>query len=244
MAIDTGQAARRRVRTLPQQIADDLGAAIVRGDYAPGERLVETAIAERYGVSRGPVREAIRALAQRGLAVFFARRGAFVVELSLDSFIDLFNTRSVLLGLAARYFATVATSEATADLEAAVAQVRRHAEADDYDPIAFAMEVGQISVHIHRHCGSPSLSKLISHQIDGSAWGTLWRQEPLDFATRERRREAARLYTELCETIRRRDADAAERLMRALLMRSRMFAVEHLSKTRSESFDHRRLLNA
>src|SRR5215470_12769857 len=86
---------RTAVRTLPEQIADEIGASIAGGELAGGERLLEEAIAKRFGVSRGPVREALRILVQRGLAVLYPRRGAFVVEVSLDALVDLFNTRAV-----------------------------------------------------------------------------------------------------------------------------------------------------
>ena len=117
------------VKSLPEQIADDLGAAIARGDFAGGERLLEVAIAERYGVSRGPAREALRLLASRGLAVLYPRRGAFVVEVSLDSLIDLFNTRGELMGLATRHFAEIASDEARKDLKAAVLELVRVSKA-------------------------------------------------------------------------------------------------------------------
>jgi DNA-binding GntR family transcriptional regulator len=56
---------RRAIRTLPEQIADDIGAAITHGELVSGHRLLETQIAEPFGVSRGPVREAPRLLALR-----------------------------------------------------------------------------------------------------------------------------------------------------------------------------------
>src|SRR5437870_2058546 len=72
--LDRPAAPRRRgerARTIPEQIADHLGGAIVAGDYRSGERVREQEIAGLYGVSRGPVREAIRALERRGLVEFF-----------------------------------------------------------------------------------------------------------------------------------------------------------------------------
>ena len=235
---------RAKVRTLPEQIADDLGAAIAKGELKGGERLREVEIAARYNVSRGPVREAIRALAQRGLAVFYPRRGAFVVELSLNTLIDLFNTRAVLLGLAARYFATVGSAEAKERLAHAIASLRRLGEAPDCDPIAFAIETGRVGAVIFRNCGSHSLSSLIEHQIDASVWGTLWRHEVLDFLTRERRLSAVGDYTVLREAIEQRDGDRADLVMRRIVTTARENAIAALSRIRAETYDERRLLRA
>src|SRR4249919_1356694 len=80
-----------RTRTLPEQIADHLAAAILKGDYRDGEHIPEQKIASMFGVSHGPVRESIRALSKRGLIEFRPRRGAFVIEVTLDAIADLFN---------------------------------------------------------------------------------------------------------------------------------------------------------
>jgi DNA-binding GntR family transcriptional regulator len=241
---DDARPAAAKVRTLPEQIADDLGSAIARGEFKSGERLRETEIATRYGVSRGPVREAIRALAQRGLAVFEPRRGAHVVELDLHAVIDLFNTRAVLLGLAARYFAAVGTSEAKSSLAQAMQRLAALGAAADTDPIRFATAAGGIGVVIARNCGSRSLGSLIEHQIDASAWGTLWRHEPLDYMTRERRLAATADYSELCRAIDERKGERAEKVMRRIMVRAQENAVATLSLLRGEDFDERRLLSA
>src|SRR5450756_1157382 len=74
-----------RTRTIPEQIADHVSHAIINGEYRGGERIREQELATLYGVSRGPVREAIRALQERGLVNFFPRRGAYVVDITLDT---------------------------------------------------------------------------------------------------------------------------------------------------------------
>ena len=209
------------VRTLPEQIADDLGAAIARGDFVGGERLLEIAIAQRYGVSRGPVREALRLLALRGLAVLYPRRGAFVVEVSLDSLVDLFNMRAVLMGLATRYFAIMASEAAHADLRDALAELTRVSKAPETDSLAFTAVTSRISGIIFVNCHSESLARLIEHQNDSSAWRSLWQSGRIDFETRERRREAAADYQKMGEAIGAHDGAAAEAAMRHLVMRAR-----------------------
>ena len=240
----SGRGGGRSTQTLPERIADDLGSAIARGEIKSGERLREQEIAERHGVSRGPAREAIRALAQRGLAEFTPRRGAFVVDLSIDAVIDLFNTRAVLLGLAARYFASMATLDARARLTKATAALEALGREPDADPIAFAVAAGRLGSIIARHCGSVSLGRLLQTQIDSSAWGTIWRHEPLDYTTRERRLVAAADYSELHRAVALAEGAHAETVMRRIMLRAQHSAVAVLSAARGETFDERRLLIA
>src|SRR6478752_3348260 len=92
-------------RTIPDQVAEELGAEIVSGRRKAGERLVELDLARDFGVSRGPIREAIRILERRRLVEVRARRGAYVRPLSLKSVADLFNVRCTLSLLAVRTMA-------------------------------------------------------------------------------------------------------------------------------------------
>lgn len=234
----------RTVRTLPEQIADDIGAGIARGEYAGGDRLLEQEIAAHYGVSRGPVREALRMLSERGLAVIYPRRGAFVVEVSLDSLVDLFNTRAVLIGLAARYFAVLATDEARASLSDALNRLQSASLADDTDALSFVRATSRVGLIITRSCGSASLGRLLEHQSDSSAWGAVWQSGRFDFVTRERRLAATAQYLEMGEAIEARDGARAEAIMRLMVMTSRENAVAALAEARGQSFDARRLLSA
>ena len=87
---------------LGQQVADGLRRAILAGRYAPGERLVEDRLAEEFGGSRVPVREALKTLAGEGLIALTPRRGACVAELSGDDVEELVEVRATLEGLTAR----------------------------------------------------------------------------------------------------------------------------------------------
>ena len=78
---------------------------ILRGDLAPGERLAEVALAERLGVSRTPIRQALPALAREGLLAAAGRRGYVVRSFSPQDVLDAIETRGLLEGLAARRIA-------------------------------------------------------------------------------------------------------------------------------------------
>ena len=76
--------------------------AILRGDLKPGERLMELQLASKLGVSRTPIREAIRMLEQEGLAVTVPRKGAEVARMTLKDMEDVLEIREALDELAAQ----------------------------------------------------------------------------------------------------------------------------------------------
>lgn len=87
---------------LRDKVAEALRAAILAGRFAPGERLIEDRLAEEFGVSRNPIREAMRTLASEGLIEVTARRGATVAVLSPDEAEELIEVRATLEAANAR----------------------------------------------------------------------------------------------------------------------------------------------
>ena len=85
--------------------------AIDSGELAPGSRLLEAQLAERLGVSRTPVREALRRLEAQGLVTHEPHRGVVVAELDYDQLGELYAVREVLEGTAARLAARHASPE-------------------------------------------------------------------------------------------------------------------------------------
>jgi DNA-binding GntR family transcriptional regulator len=73
-----------------------LRAEILSGQLPPGERLIEEQLTQRFGISRAPLREALRELAQQGLIEHLPRRGVRVADLSADDVDELFGLRDVL----------------------------------------------------------------------------------------------------------------------------------------------------
>ena len=87
---------------LRNRVTVELRQAILGGRLKPGDRLVEERLAEEYGVSRNPIREAIRVLASEGLIEVTARRGATVVKLSEQEIRETIEVRALLEGHNAR----------------------------------------------------------------------------------------------------------------------------------------------
>ena len=103
---------------LGSQVRARLEADILAGALAPGERLVEEELGRRYGVSRSPIREAIRALASEGLLELSARRGAVVTALSAQEAREFVEVRALLEGYIARLAARYRRPEVLARAEA------------------------------------------------------------------------------------------------------------------------------
>lgn len=111
--------------SLPLQIADQLSTRIVEGQFQPGERLLETELAQSYAVSRATIREALRMLEQRGLVTILAQRGARVTELSAEELDDLFEVRASLLATGVRLAAERRTPETEKRLQEHLALMKK-----------------------------------------------------------------------------------------------------------------------
>lgn len=112
-------------------VTGEIRRSILSGALAPGTRLVEERLAEELGVSRNPVREALRSLETEGLVAVLPRRGAFVASLSEEEFRELSELRAELEGLSARFAARRVTPEIRARIEALLERGDAAAGADD-----------------------------------------------------------------------------------------------------------------
>jgi DNA-binding GntR family transcriptional regulator len=129
--------AERLLEAVPQQpsrtsqVLDRLTTAIRTGKLPPGERLVELQIAAQLGVSRAPLREALRKLEAEGLVQTTKGRGTFVIEPSKSEVEQMVVMRAVLEGLAARLVAANATADERRELRELHEQMQSAAEAHD-----------------------------------------------------------------------------------------------------------------
>lgn len=100
-------------------VFNTLRQAILKGELKPGERLMEIALAERLGVSRTPIREAMRKLEQEGLVVMIPRRGAQVASITEKDLNDVLEVRIALENMAIEKACARMTEEETEKLKAA-----------------------------------------------------------------------------------------------------------------------------
>ena len=109
-------------RTLADRVFSLLQDDIVRGEIPPGSKVSETELAGRYGVSRGPLREAIRRLESRQLLERVVHVGTRVASLSFDDLIEIYHVREALEGMAARLAAEQMSTQEVAGLYDVLAQ--------------------------------------------------------------------------------------------------------------------------
>lgn len=106
---------------------------ILAGDLSAGAKLNEAAVAELLGVSRGPVREAFRALEESGLVRQEKNRGVFVRQISVEEADEIYEVRAALDEWVGRRLAGVATAEQVKELRAIVDRMDRAAGKSDVD---------------------------------------------------------------------------------------------------------------
>lgn len=118
-------------KPLREVIFNTIREAIIVGELKPGERLMEVQLAEKMGVSRTPVREAIRKLELEGLVNMLPRKGAHVAELSVKDIMDVLEVRASLDGLAASLCAERITDDEMRSLKSAHMQFVNHVEKEN-----------------------------------------------------------------------------------------------------------------
>ncbi|MES2846196.1 MAG: FCD domain-containing protein [Pseudomonadota bacterium] len=112
-----------RSSSLAQVVQAEIEKIILGGTYGPGAKLNEKALADRLGVSRGPVREAFQALHARGLVEMIPNRGVFVQQISRHDAVAIYDVRAGLFGTACRLLADRITTAQITGLKALVAQM-------------------------------------------------------------------------------------------------------------------------
>lgn len=222
-------------RTLPEQIADHLAVAILKGDYRDGEHIPEQKIASMFGVSHGPVREAIRALSKRGLIEFRPRRGGFAIEVTLDSVADIFNIRAALLGLATHSLAMLLPEQRQQyQLRERLAQLRALASDGNADPAPFGQAIGRLGNVIYHACDNAHLKLLLHEEATGSLWRHLWRDTALDFVSQKRRSESVADWSAVVDAVIAGEGSKASLIVRKALFDSRDEAIATLQRLRGE----------
>ncbi|MDB5954763.1 FCD domain-containing protein [Ramlibacter sp.] len=125
--------ASRPDQSLPLQVAEKVKEMIYSGEVKPGERLNEVALAARMGVSRGPVREAIRILTGFGLVTPVLNRGVYVRELTVGEMVEISELRAVVFGFIAGTAAEQRSSRDVEHLKSLIEKMGAAAEAGDGD---------------------------------------------------------------------------------------------------------------
>jgi len=142
-----------------------LNAAILAGRIGPGDKLNEPALAEQFGVSRAPVREALRRLQEKGLVTHVAHQGMRVISPSVEDFVALLGVREALEGMACRLAATAMSLSEVGELASIVDQHGRDLQHDPLGPYLQNDFDNDFHVRIARGCRNPVLTSLLCEQF-------------------------------------------------------------------------------
>jgi DNA-binding GntR family transcriptional regulator len=127
-------------KPLREVVGEALREAIINGTLKPGERLMEIQLADELGVSRTPIREAIRRLELEGFLVMVPRRGTYVADLSIKDINEVFEIRTALDVLAAGLAAERITEDELEKMERLLVQIGEYIEISDAEKIVEADE--------------------------------------------------------------------------------------------------------
>lgn len=208
-------------KSATQETTARLRGDILAGAFGPGERLGEVDLAERFGVSRTPVREALRALEREGLVAVRPGRGATVVDLTDESLESVFEMRGRVEGLAARTAATSLTAEALERLRGFATRIHEIVEATDAEPDrADVAEIYDLNERFHAGIVAATSSPLVQRSFREMIHTVVLMRTYQAFDAAALRRSAAH-HLELVAAFDARDGDWAESVMHSHLYSAR-----------------------
>lgn len=202
-----------------QRIADSIHRAVLTGELAPGERIRQEEIAEQFGASRLPVREALRILESEGLVTLKANSGAWVSKLNLEECIEIYKIRERLEPLLLAESIPNLTDATVSRLE----ELMKSIEADD-DIDKFLRLDREFHLLSYEGARMPSM-----HSMVVRFWNTTqqYRRAFTELIGRERRWIIESEHRLLVEAIRRRDVEEAERVLLGHIRRTRLELANH-----------------
>jgi DNA-binding GntR family transcriptional regulator len=208
---------------LAVEVTGRLRKLILNNDLVPGTHLVEATLAESLGVSRGPVREALKNLDREGLIVISPHKGAVVAEWSLQDLLDAYDVR-ILLELHSVELATERAAEACVkDLRTVLAQWEHAVRTEDRERCAdLDFEFHRV---IWRHSNNKALSSTLEqtiHPLQTVFYLNATRYDDL--------REVIDLHSRLCDAIASGDPVVARAAMDAHMNNSLLKARQHADR--------------
>lgn len=178
---------------------------ILSGKYQPNEELKEKTIGEELGVSRTPVREALRQLELEGLVSIIPNKGAYVVGITQKDMQDIYEIRDRLEGLCAKWAATNITKEQLDELEEIVFLAEFHAKKGN------AEQLVELDDKFHETLYKASNSKELGRVLS-DFHHYLQRVRKVTLKDDARAKESNKEHMMIVEALKERNADLAERL--------------------------------
>lgn len=194
-------------KPLREVVFEALREAIIQGRLKPGERLMEIQLAEELGVSRTPVREAIRKLELEGFVAMIPRKGAYVAGITVKDIVDVFEVRAALEALAAGLAAERITEEELEELERSVLMIAEATQTKNIDTIVER----DTSFHelIYRASRNQRLIQIVTHLQE-----QIQRFRTVSLSQPGRTKVAVEEHKKIVEAISARNVELAQQLAR------------------------------
>ena len=189
---------------------------ILSGVYKEHDELRETTIGEELGVSRTPVREALRQLELEGLVTIVPNKGAYVTGMSKKDVHDIYKIRSMLEGMCARWATRYITPEQIGELEEVILLSEFHLKRKNEEK---AVQVSELDGKFHKVLYEASNSRILEHVLsDFHKYVQMARTHSVE--SRERAEKSIEEHRAILEAIKGKDEDQAERLANAHVMKA------------------------
>jgi DNA-binding GntR family transcriptional regulator len=196
--------------TLAQRAFESIKGDIISGQLAQGAKIVESDLALQYGISRGPLREAINRLEQMKLIVRVPRAGSRVVTLDARMMEDIYRAREALEGMAARLAARLMPQ---AEIDALFALLDQHeTEIGKTGGNAYFQREGNIDFHYR--ITAASRNQWILQNLNGELYHLIRMGRRRSGQVPERAQAALDQHRQIASAIEARDEELAEILMR------------------------------
>lgn len=210
-------------KPLRDLVLEAIREAIINGSLQPRERLMEIQLAEELGVSRTPVREALRKLELEGFIVMVPRKGAYVSDLSMKDIADVFEIRAALEGLAAALAAERITDEELEEMERLLVE---KGEAIKHDDINKLVEVDtKFHETMYKASRNGRLGSIISNLRE-----QIQRFRLTSLSVPGRKRESLHEHRGIVEAIQARDMQLARHLAQEHIENAENVLIESLKK--------------
>lgn len=196
--------------TLADVAAHRLAHSIVTGELAQGQKLNEAELAERFGMGRGPLREALRQLEGMRLVKRIPNAGARVVVLDRKTLSDLYAVREALEGMACRIAAAQMTDDEISRLSALLD--RHEAQIKKQGGKEYAQSEGDLDFHYQIARGSRN--QMLMDMLGGEQYQLLRMCRYRTSRLAQRTRPALQQHRQIVEALAQRDGELAELLMR------------------------------
>lgn len=209
--------------TLRERIVEFIKDSVISGRLKPGERVPEQEIAENFGISRTPIREAFRQLESEGFITVTPRKGAVVSPITDKDVSEFYAIKSLLEGYAARTACSKLTHREIKRLETLNAQMEKCAEKNDVK--GFFKLDHQFHDTFLKACGNDKLCALIHHLVQ-----QFERFRITAMALPGRMNDSVKQHHEIIEAFKAGDTGLVENLVRANAERGRDTLVEELRR--------------